>query len=194
MMIYLMMKLKHPRLSSHFSPSWWLCQVLAPLGLVSFMIRKLFNHPRLLITHLYALNIHLTHRSHFLHSNCTIPFLMDWRNLTLRTIIRDASYLCFFHFLACYSQECAYASKLHVVSHSTMRSPRTIQHALALTYVMWVLWNTKCCCLHCYIFLGCWFPPLGCSRTKPSPTWVYQCVGGCIGSITSCDQAHALLV
>ena len=60
MMIYLTMKSKHPRLSRHFCLSWWLCQALAMLRLVSISIKKFYNHPRLLITHLYALKINLT--------------------------------------------------------------------------------------------------------------------------------------
>lgn len=182
-----MMKLRHPRLSRNFSLRWWLSQVLALLGLVSLPIMKLFNPPRLLITHLYALKIHLTHRSHFLHSNCTIPLVMHWRSLTLQALMHDASYLCSFHLLACLSQECAFASKLHVVSHITMIIPWTIFHAHALTYAPWALWNMTCGCLHCYIFPVCWSTQLGYLRTKPSWTWVYQCVGGCIGSITSRD-------
>ena len=194
MMIYLMIKLKHPRPSKHFNPSWWLCQVLTLLGLVSLPIMKIFNHLRLLITHMYALKINLTHRSHFLHLNCTIPSLMHWRNLTLQALVHDVIYLFFFRFLACHSKECAYASKLHAMSHINMISPWASQHALALTYVMRALWNTKCGCLHCYIFLACWFTQLGCSRTKPSSTWVNQCASGCIGNIISCDQAHAPIV
>lgn len=116
MMIYLMMKLKHPILSRHFSPSWWLCLALTLLGLVSIPIMKFFNHPRLLITHLYVSKIHLTHISHFIHSNYTIPLLMHWRNLTLKALVHNVSYICFFHFLACHSEEHAYASKSHAVS------------------------------------------------------------------------------
>ena len=71
--------------------------------------------------------------------------------------MRDTSCLCLIHFLACHSQECAYDSNLHVVSHNTVVSPRTISHALALTYVLWAVRNTKCGCLHCYIFLAYWF-------------------------------------
>jgi len=130
------MKLKHPRLSRHFSASWWLCQALALVGLVSLPIMKLFNHPRLVITHLYALRIHITHRSYFLHSNGMIPSLMHWRNLTLQEVICDTSYLFFFRLLARLSQECAYASKLHIVSHNTMISPWAARHAIALTYVL----------------------------------------------------------
>jgi len=157
MMIYLMMKLKHPRLLRHFSLSWWLCQALTLFGLVSLLIMKLFNHPRLLVTHLYTLKIYLTHRSHLLHSNCTIPSLMHCRNITLQAHVYDASYLWFFRLLSCLIQECAYASKLHAVSHNTMIGPRSARHAIALTYVLWALSDTKCGCLHCYIFIAYWF-------------------------------------
>jgi len=189
-----MMKLRHPRLLRHISPSWWLCEALILLRSISLLIMKLFNQPRLLITHLYALNIHLTHRSHFLHSNYTIPLFMHWRSLTLQALVHDASYICFFRLLTCLSQECAFSSNLHVLSHKTMISPRTVHHAHVLTYVMWELWSMKCGCLHCHIFLVCWSAQLGYSPTKPSPTWVYQCTSVCIGSITSRDQALELLV
>lgn len=179
-----MMKLKHPRLSRHFSPRWWLCQAISLLGLVSLLIRKSFNHPRLLITHVYALKIDITHRSCFVHLNYTIPSLICCRNLTFQEHIQDASYLCFFRLIACNSQQCSYASKLHVVSCGTMISPLTTC-PLVLTYVLWELGNTKCAFLHCYIFLACWFTQLGFSRTKPSWTWVNQCIGVCIGNITS---------
>ena len=137
LLCFLMMKLKHPRLSTHFSLSCWLCQALTLLGLVSLPIMKLFNHPRLLITHMYELKIHLTHILHFLHSNCTIPLLTHWRSLTLQALVHDTSYLCFFHLLACLSQECDFASNLHVVSHNTMIILSTFRHAHALTYVLW---------------------------------------------------------
>ena len=60
------------------------------------------------------------------------------------------------------------------VSHSAMISPWTTLHALALTYVMWALSNTKCGCLHFYIFFIYWFTQLHCSWTKTSPKscWV----------------------
>jgi len=85
------------------------------------------------------LKIHLTHRSHFLHLNYTIPLLMLWRSLTLQALVRNASCLCFIRLLPCHSQECAYASNLNVVSHSTTTSPRTVHHAHALAYVLWAL-------------------------------------------------------
>lgn len=154
------------------------------MGLVSLLVKKLFNHPRLLITRLYALKIHLTHKSHLFHLNCIIPFLIHWRNPILQAHMHGASYLCFFHLLSCLSQECSYASRLHAVSHNTMISPQTARHALVLTYVQWALSDTKCGCLHCYIFLSCWFAQLGCSQTKSSTTWVYQCISGFIGNIT----------
>lgn len=117
------------------------------MGSPSCPIMKFFNHPRLLITRPYALKIHLTHRSHILPSNCTIPLLMLWRSLTLQALVYDASCLCFFNLLASHIQEFAFASKLHVVTHNTMTSPQTICHAHALSYVPWELWNTKCGCL-----------------------------------------------
>lgn len=54
----------------------------------------------------------------------TFPLLMHWRSLTLQALMCNASYLCFFRFLACLSQGCAFTSKLHVVSHNTIISPR----------------------------------------------------------------------
>lgn len=43
-MIYLSTKSKPLRLSRSFSPSWWLCQDLTILGLVSLPVRKLLKH------------------------------------------------------------------------------------------------------------------------------------------------------
>lgn len=63
-MIYLSMKSKPHTLSRHFSPSWWLCQALAILRLVSLPVRKLLKHSRLLITLFFALKINQTPRFH----------------------------------------------------------------------------------------------------------------------------------
>lgn len=163
MMIYLMMNSKRPKPSRHFSLTSWLCQALAAWRLVSLPITKLFNQLRLLITHLYALPINITHRSCFAHSNCMNSPLMRWNNLKLQALIRDASCLCFFRFLSCHSQEYTYASKLHVVSQNIVTSPWTMCHVLSLTYVLWTLLKMYYVCLNCYIFLVCWFTQPHCS-------------------------------
>lgn len=133
------MKSKPHRLLQHFSPILWLCEALDVLRFLLLSIRKLFKHSRILITHLYTLEINLTLRSHFLHSNCTIPLLIHCRSLTLQALVRDESYLCFLHLFACLNQKCDFSSKLHVVSHITMIIPQTICHVHALTYVPWAL-------------------------------------------------------
>lgn len=74
--IHLSTKSKPHRPSRHLSLSWWLCQALIVLRLVSLPIWKLFKHSRLLITHLYALKINPTLMFYFLHSNYTIHLLI----------------------------------------------------------------------------------------------------------------------
>jgi len=98
--IHLPMKYKPHKISRNFSASWWLCQALVVLGLVSLLTKKLFKHSRLLMTHLYALKINLTLIFYFLHSNYMILSLMHWRNLTQQAHLHNISGLPFSCFLA----------------------------------------------------------------------------------------------
>lgn len=82
LMKYMLMKWKPLKLSRHFSPSWWLCQVLVALKTVPPPIINLLNDPRLLITLLFSLKINMIYKSHILHQNITILSLMYWRSHT----------------------------------------------------------------------------------------------------------------
>jgi hypothetical protein len=81
------------------------------------------------------------------------------------TRVHDASCLCFFRLLACHSQECAYASTSarSVTQHhdkSTDCMSCTCTHLCSVG-----TFKLKCVCLHCYIFLVCWFAQLYLERS-----------------------------
>jgi len=104
-----------PRLSRHFSMSWWLCQALAILRLVSLPFNKLLKHSRLLITLWFSLKMNQTPRFWFLHLSYTIPSLMSWRNPTQRAHMHNISGLPLSHLLARHSQENAHRQHLRAV-------------------------------------------------------------------------------
>lgn len=101
LMIYLLKKWKPRRLSKHFSLRLWLSQALTVLRLVPLLIRKFEKLLRLLITHLYALNINPIHKFRFLHRNHMIPSPMHWRNHSEEPHLQGISCLFFSCFLVC---------------------------------------------------------------------------------------------
>jgi len=137
MMIYLSMKSKPRRLSRYLSSSLWLCQTLVVLRLVSLQIRKLLKHPRLLITHLYALKIKPTHKFFFLHLNHMITSLTHWMNHTQQTHLWGIICLSFSCFIVYFSQESAHTYHLHAVCYNTMLSPQRACLVLSLFSFLW---------------------------------------------------------
>lgn len=145
---------KPRRMSRHFSLSWCFCQALIVLRLVSLPIRKLFEHQRLLITHLYALKINHTQ---------ILPPLLELHNpiahlleepYTTSTLMQRKWSTCFTFSCMSQSRECVHLTSTRSVTQ-LMVSPQIACHALTLTYVLWMHLNSKCVFLHCYIFLVC---------------------------------------
>lgn len=99
--INILMKWKPLKLSRHFSVSRWLCQVLATLSLVPLLIRKQLNHPRLLITLLFALKMNLIYSFHILHQNHMILSLMHYMSHTQQVTLWNECFSLSSCFLIC---------------------------------------------------------------------------------------------
>ena len=158
--IYLMMKWKPLKLSRHFSPSWWLCQVLTVLTSVLLPIINLLKHPRLLITLLFSLKINLVYIFHILRLNHMITSLM-------------------------HGQKSVHTHHLCKMCCNNMVCLQNVCLVLLLFCFLWTRSNFEQVGFYCIIFLVCWFTWISFWSTMPSPTWVNRYASGCIGNITS---------
>jgi len=77
--IHLLMNWNLPKLSRHFIPSSWLCQVLIALRPIPLLTKNVLNLAKLLITLLLTLKINLSYYFHILHRNHMILFLKHCR-------------------------------------------------------------------------------------------------------------------
>lgn len=159
--------------------------MLNVLRLVPLSIKISLNHPRLLIILSCALKINLICKFYILYHNHMILSLMHWRNHTQWSLFLNISFLPFSCFLICHSQKSVHFHRLCIVCFNTMVHPQNVFLALLLFSFMWMLLNSELVSLHCLIFLLCLFTWTFFWSTMPSPTWVNQCIGGCIGNITS---------
>ena len=96
-MIYLLMSWNILKMLSHFSPIWWLCQVLVVLRLVLLSIRIVLNLLRLLITLSHILKINLCYNFCILHLYHMIVLLSHWRNCTWWALLQNIN----FHLSSC---------------------------------------------------------------------------------------------